>query len=475
MFGFRKKDKAEKVLQDISNLSIDKQNEVLNVIKSCTGPGFSIMNSGTFPEISNMSTEKQLKIQKNLDLVFACIRYHQTAFAEGIPTIQQFKDGKWVTNRNSIVNNVFTTNPALSASLIKQYQVGHLQATGKSFLWVVRDNKDVPYEIWNLPPHWVQVVTANEKDRGGNNVISHFRVTPQDGGVNTKQEGFDLSVDEVAYTRIPSLVNLWDAVSPLESGNTNIQQELMSQEYAINSMRQLNVPGVVVKTRKALNNTQKKDLRAVLSQKLGKDVSNSALQISGEDASVDILNPLKEFDWNSFHNLNETRICMLFQVPPILIGAHVSLAESGAFSHSEMVEARKGFYRNTVSHLWNAFAEDLTRLLFPRKQELVRVIYDSSNVMEMQEDMKELEERVIRMHNAGLITINESREMCGYDALDNGDVFKAAMNTVYYPSTSNFQPESLMNSEEEHNADEAGGTRESSQGSGQSPIVSSED
>jgi phage portal protein BeeE len=477
MFG--RKSKEEKALDVLKKASIGTQREAALILKQAGDPSVFASSQSSATQSRLASNDQQMKQMSTLDIIFACVRYHQTAFQEGVPRLQKRTEGDhWQPVPDSSIEMAFKSNTSLSASLIKQYQVGHLQTTGKSFTWVISDGFGEVQEVWPIPPSWVQIVTkAQDGSARGNNVISHFKVTPSDGvDAGGQQPGtWELEVDEVAYTRFPAPWNLWDGVSPVNTAYPKIEMEQMSEGFTKKSLDNLNVPGLVVKTQKRMTDPQKNDLRAVLRAKLGADMSESAIYMSGEHAELQILNPLSEFEWEDFHNLSESRICSVFGVHPILVGLYVGLSESSGWAAGDIREARKSFYRNTVAGLWKMFSDDLTRIVIPPEQRNdYRIFYDYSEVMEMQEDKKDLEERAIRLFNASMITLNESRDMQGLPGVAQGDVFKTALNTMFLGSGSDLTlPPGL--GETDTGTDNEGGTPESLQGQGQSPTVGTYD
>ena len=144
--------------------------------------------------------------------------------------------------------------------------------------------------------------------------------------------------------------------------------------------------------------------------------------ISGDDASVSFLNPMSDFDWVSFADMNESRICMVFKVPPIVIGANVGLKNS---PWSNTGEARRWFYRNKLAGMWSMVETSINRQLIPLdQQKFLRFAFDLREVKELQEDEDMLAARLRGLFNDGIIMRSEARERLGLDAGDDGNVYK---------------------------------------------------
>ena len=367
----------------------------------------------------------QLRVMKNSALVFAAIRMLSSAFQEA-PIICERKgeDGTWNEIEDHVVIRPFKTNPILSESEIQQYMISHVESCGQIFLWIIRDGFGIPQEVWPIPPDWVQIqlvegITAEDPFR----IISSYKVTPTGG------QEFHLTPEEMVYMRFPDPTNLWGGISPIEAASPYLQLESKSLEFKAESLDNLKLPGPVIKTKKPLGKDQARDLKSMLRRKLG-GVSDSAIVISGEDASFELLNPAEGFDWKAFSELDETRILMIFGVPPIVIGALVGLENS---PWSNVGEAKRWMYTNTVAGLWKMIGTGLTRALISEADRAtLRIAFDTSEVLELQEDRDAISERATAEYNSGGILRSEYREKIGQKFNEGDRVYKAQMNDVFF-------------------------------------------
>lgn len=377
---------------------------------------------------AKMSRAEQLATIKTNALVFACVTTKARAFQQA-PLVLEVLDPKadtWSSRTDSEFLECFQNNPELSESEIKQYISMHLDLCGQSFLWEWKSGDGMTREVWPIPPSWVEVKTVdrNMGAEAGKRVIEAFIVSPPDQlGVQ-----YPVAVDDMVYIRIPDPCNLRDGLSPVAAGGANIDLDNKSSEYKKDAIVALNLPGVAVKTRKPLNQRQKDDLRALLQQKLGGNARQNAVLISGDDAEIQLLNPMKDFEWTSYGNINETRICMVFGVPPIVVGALVGLENS---PWSNTGEAKRWLYQNTIAGMWSMVATSLTRALIPANmRDRMRIAFDLSEIKELRDDLDAVVKRAGEMFNAGIITRNEAREMIDYEASKSGELYKYQMATI---------------------------------------------
>jgi len=374
-----------------------------------------------------LSREQQLRTIQNNSIVFSCVTTLARAFQEAPLRVEvKNQDDIWAPTDSHVYLEPFQNNPELSESEIKQYLCSHLELTGQSFLWKWKSPDGMTREVWPVPPSWV---TINKVDKISPNpaekrVIESYTIKPSEHG----NAEWTVSPDDMVYMRFIDPSNLYDGLSPIVAATRYIQMEQKAEVYKGEAVSNLSLPGIVVRTTKPLSNRQREDLRAVLRQKMGEDARGNAIIIGGEGADVDFMNPLKDFDWETYSDLNETRICSVFGVPPIVIGLWVGLKNS---PWSNTGEAKSWMYKNTVKGLWDMVEVGLTRSLIPKEMN-VRYSFCRDEIAELQKDIKDLTERARVLFNDGIITKHESREMIGYEAI-GPDYWKSAMSTMLIP------------------------------------------
>ena len=123
--------------------------------------------------------------------------------------------------------------------------------------------------------------------------------------------------------------------------------------------------------------------------------------------------------WNEL----ATRICMAFQVPPILVGTNVGLARS---TYSNYREARKSFWEETEIPIIKGTASALTRGLVHEFDNTLALRYDLNSV-EALKDQTELRTWSVSAWNAGLIKRNQALKLSGQPLIDGpeGEEYKA--------------------------------------------------
>ncbi len=180
----------------------------------------------------------------------------------------------------------------------------------------------------------------------------------------------------------------------------------------------MKLPGLVIESEKPLSDPVRKNIRADLEARVGRGQrGNSLIMEGGLKARIEA--PLADFDWPELTGLIETRICMAYGVPPIIIHARAGLQRS---TFANYAEARRAFYTETMGPIWELLGDSLTLTLLRTEGEpelFIRFRYDE--LPEFQESENDKSIRIVGQYQAGLITLQEGREALGYDPEPEGD------------------------------------------------------
>lgn len=117
---------------------------------------------------------------------------------------------------------------------------------------------------------------------------------------------------------------------------------------------------------------------------------------------------------------NETRICMAYKVPPILVSAKSGMDRA---TYSNYEQARKAWYEEVVTSEWKFLAECLTRdILRHFDQDKNHVIrFDTTDVKALQEDRNSMWGRASKAYKDRIIVRNDALKEMGLQPLPDGD------------------------------------------------------
>lgn len=122
---------------------------------------------------------------------------------------------------------------------------------------------------------------------------------------------------------------------------------------------------------------------------------------------------------------SETRICMGYSVPPILVSAKSGMDRS---TYSNYEQARAAWYEEWVPSEWNFIAKRMTRDLLPHftekaKDKKLECRFDTTDIRAMAGIREKQMRWVIDEAKANVVTRDEARIELGYDKIDDTPVF----------------------------------------------------
>src|SRR5690606_2332234 len=117
----------------------------------------------------------------------------------------------------------------------------------------------------------------------------------------------------------------------------------------------------------------------------------------------------------------EATVAAAFRIPPVVLGFLVGLKNS---PWSQMAEARRMTYEDTIEPMWRRDEKTLTRqwlrLVDPNPRRMIR--FDTSKIRALQLDRAKMAEIAEKTRDVG--TVNERRALLGWEPLEDerGDV-----------------------------------------------------
>lgn len=259
-------------------------------------------------------------------------------------------------------------------------------------------------ELWPLNPLQMQPRYNGQNKRIG------WRWS--DGIKTVEYDDDDLIVREAPawYDPAPGVVALGSAYADAEH-----------TKYVASFFTNGGIPPVFLKdTQRYLNTPQRDEIRAKWQQIYG-NASNGQHSIGildmGQELKV-IGSQLKDLDNETLRSLAESRICMVFGVPPLIIYAYVGLLRA---TYSNLKEAWKSYWDAKMSPAlrdWRLFWTWALLTEYESERDIrssrIRLAYDMSEVAAYQDDVDAAADRTRKDYQAGIITRNEARSGRGY-------------------------------------------------------------
>ena len=267
--------------------------------------------------------------------------------------------------------------------------------------------------LWKLRPDRVQIVAGERRLVAG--------YVHRVGDRETR-----LAAESVIHLRLPDPANdLW-GLSPVRAAARQIDTDSEASRFVEAFFRNAAVPFGIIKLKRALRGGEPEASR------IGRRWSErfrglfGRFQVGVLDADAEFQRiglTQEEMAFPELRAQTEARICAAFRVPPVLVGVKVGLDRS---TFSNMAEARRFFWENTMLSLYRRLAEKLNAELTPEYGRGPRGCAwpsTSARWRRCANRARASSGRRWRACGPGALTVNDARRRLGLEPIDDGDRF----------------------------------------------------
>lgn len=337
--------------------------------------------------------------------VYACVNEIAIA-ASGVPWV--LYQGPRVGRRGKVkeidthplLTLIQRPNPEQGQAAFIEAMVGYYQLSGNSFVEAVGPDRGAPRELYALRPDRMRVVPDYI-----NRVAGYvYEVGPY-------KQAFER--EQILHMKRFNPLNDWYGMSPLEAAARSVDESNASGAYQTALLQNSARPSGALMSEQPLTDQQFKGLKKELEELYqGADNAGRPMLLEGglkwqamglTPTDIGLIEATK---WSA------AQIAAAFGVPGEIIGLNPATYENRR-------EARKALYTETVLPLMDRIRDDLNNWLTPQFGDRLRLDYDRDEIEALQEDRDKVWSRVKDAH---WLTVNEKRELVGYESHPEGDV-----------------------------------------------------
>ena len=309
-------------------------------------------------------------------------------------------------------NKFYSGNTFWSAMLLSWL------VAGNAYAYKVRDRVGRVTQLIYIPHFFMWPIIRE----GSNDYVSYYRYQVDGKYIDYEPE----DILHIRYMLDPVYQRI--GLSPLWPALREICTENEAATFSAALLRNGAVPGMIITPKgensQGFDTDQAERLRIMIPERFGGDRRGEPLIM---DYPVEVSAPSfspEQMILDKVRAIPVSRICADLGIPAMLLGL-----PDQAKTYSNMIDARRGFYENTVRATWASFSSQLTAQLLPdfqpsnAKPRQFRVGYYDADVPGLQEDKGEKSKRVRENWKAGGIKLYEFRAELGYkvDVDKNGD------------------------------------------------------
>lgn len=376
------------------------------------------------PDATNWSL---VKYGRNSELVYACVEKKAMAACDPVLTVEKRKSTSDEFERvddHPLIELMNNPNPWESGdSFIKSWFASE-NLCDVFYAEIIRSAAKEPVNL--IPLHPGNVKEHYRRGERGS-TLRYIEYNLGDGKI------IKLDPEDVLIRRRHSTASVFSSHSPLAAALGTADADAALNDYVRAFFNNGGVPSGVLKfTDRKLKDEQAKAIQQQWLTRYARSGTGrrgvAVLDSSAEFQTIG--SELNDITSEELSGQSETRICMTFGVPPILIGAYVALRYVN--QRASVQEAQTDFWKHTMKPELTSVRRYLTHSLlseFESEADIrsgrIRVNWDFSNVEALQESQDDLMKRANEGFAGGLITRNEGRGMIGMDPVPEGDEFRS--------------------------------------------------
>ena len=365
------------------------------------------VGQATYPDANfeSFATEGYAKSE----IVHACIRELAVSAASPRYYVQApATDGGAVEVTTGLLYDLTSRpNPHSDWYSFIETLVTYLMVAGNTFTLKERTRAGKVAALYHLRPDRVRIIGG---DYGAEGYI--YTVGGQD---------FTIPREDICHLALPNPGGDLYGLSPLQVLARNVNLDLNMTDFAKVYFQNAGVPSGLLKIKRRLQTQEEASvIRARWRSQFGGRNNFHRVAILDEDADyVPMANSPKDMALPELHDLTESRICAVFGVPAILVGANVGLQRS---TYSNYREARIAFHSETLEPMVSRILRHFNRHMIDEYNGNETLTVDWAAMRSSLDDREAITSRVTGLFAGGILTLNEAREQLGMEAITDGGV-----------------------------------------------------
>lgn len=382
------------------------------------------------PQYPDTSPHALITAAKRSELVYACIKTKVNAVVDPRLVVERKqRDGTWQeVDGHPLRRLLMRPNPTMDEARFVGAIVASRDIAGVFYAEKQRSTAGAVVGLHPLNPRYVVPIPKS------------------DGMVD-----YEWRVGSPPYQVIPgadmlvikdwNIDNAYTPLSPLAVALGAVDADAAQTDYIRAFFNNAGVPSGILTTEQEVSQEQSDILRERWRKLFGRGSrTQQDIAVLGRGAKYDRAGAnLDELDSESVRGVTETRICMVFGIPPLIVYAYIGLTRA---TYSNLKEAWASFWDATLSPtlkdirsalLWGLLSEFESEDAIYGEQ--VRLTWDLSRVAALQEDVDSVHRRAEAAWKAGGITRAEYRSQIGVpvDSV-NDDFYILPMSVQTVPS-----------------------------------------
>ena len=413
--------------QELETAITAKQTAMLNLRQLSAKSSFPLVGVQRLPQRVNADIGTLARTAVENEIAFACIDIRATSLATPRLMVQKKgKDGKWENVEGHPFRRLMTRPAAgMSEFEFMEFASSSLDATGVFYAEIVRSRAGLPVELRPLDP--TKVVPDVRVNVDGSKQLVGYKW--RDGMYQTT-----ILPDDMLVRRERKLSGY---KSRLAAAMNHVDADNAQTDYIRAFFNNAGVPSGIIKVLNRTIDVEESDaLRSQWRAKYGRQWGNQHdVAVLDENAEYQkIGSGLEQLDSETLRGVAESRIAMVFQVPPLIIYSYIGLTRA---TYSNLDEAWSQFWKTAMAAVMRGWRSWFTYTLLTEFEdesdvldEKVKLAWDTSDVWALNEDENTSHQRVLSAFTNNGITLDEYRESTKRPPFHDASVGKMLLTEI---------------------------------------------
>lgn len=341
------------------------------------------------------------------ELIFACVA-KTAASASFVKLDVRAGDGEQLAD-HPLRRLIRQPNPFMDEYDLWYSVVVYQKLAGGAYFEKERDRAGRVVRLWPLRPDWVKPVRSNSAFIAG----YEFGVPGRDK--------VTLAASDVLDFKLFDPLNLYRGFPPAAVASRVGDVDNATTDYLKLFMEKGGMPPGLLKTKQKLVDADVANIRRRWGERYGGIEHWLSPAVLDQDAEYQQTGlSFKDMGFEMLDARAEARICMVLDVPPILVGAKVGLDRA---TYSNYAEARQAWWEDSLTPLYRNFESVIAGDLGREFGDDLHIEFDLSAVPAFREQTDALYTRANEGVSRGYLTVNEARRLIGLEEAPAGDVF----------------------------------------------------
>jgi HK97 family phage portal protein len=353
-------------------------------------------------------------------LMYSCIKEKATSFAPLKPQIERIDGG--IVKRHRVLSlmeqpNYYQDGAEFTETMATQYEVA-----GNVYIEKVRQSSNLALrrervgwpvqELSLIRPDYITIAPGSRREE------DVFVVTV--GGTERRR----IARADMIHIHEPNLINDYYGLSKIALLVREASIDLSMNDMNLAFFRNAGVPFGLLYVKGRQTEDQSRETKSRFAQAFnGFKKFWSLLILNMDEAKYEQLALAQsDMEMKLTRDQVESRICSVFGVPPVIVGAVVGQGDGSSFTYEASEHA---FWAETMVPFCMRFARAFTMHLLSEfalvADSGAKLTYDFTAVRALQEDRSRKLREVTRLINAGWV-INDALVSCGLPAIEGGDI-----------------------------------------------------